>query len=284
MNYYLTFDIGTKNLAYCIAKYDKSKNIISKQIEIIDCDVVNIADVSLLCKEIKNKRAICNNKAHFYSLKDKKNHADINNITGYCKSHHKIIQEQNKNNKINKTTDLNIQTFRMSSNPLFTANLNTRLERLLMFLDKLFIIINTPYNLKNNKIQNLKIYIENQPALITPIMKTISVCIFTYFLYKKLYFPNVINSVNFISANSKTNKVFIDLMKKKYNIYSYITNFKNYNNRKNFSIEIATQIANRLSNTKNLLNIINTSKFYVLIKKDDLADTFLYVLYAILCL
>jgi hypothetical protein len=130
----------------------------------------------------------------------------------------------------------------------------------------------------------LKIYIENQPALITPIMKTISVCIFTYFLYKKLYFPNVINSVNFISANSKTNKVFIDLMKKKYNIYSYITNFKNYNNRKNFSIEIATQIANRLSNTKNLLNIINTSKFYVLIKKDDLADTFLYVLYAILCL
>ena len=56
-------------------------------------------------------------------------------------------------------------------------------------------------------ISNLDIYIENQPVFKNPIMKTISIGIFTFFTLKKVILPNIINSFTF--ADSKILSEFI---------------------------------------------------------------------------
>lgn len=103
------------------------------------------------------------------------------------------------------------------------------------------------------------IYIENQPALLNGLMKSISMVIYTYF---KINMPR--SCVNFINASNKLKcskaKTFIS--KKK----------MTYNERKKVACEI----------TKEYLDVIAPDRkewFNTLKKKDDYADTFLYAIY-----
>lgn len=112
----LTFDVGIKNLAYCIVKCeDKNKKVsLIEKINIINWDILDVSYRALYCKEIKNKRAICNCISKYYSLIDEaKSHDDTTNLIGYCKSHAKIIQnnnkiyqKNNKNKKIKKNNEI----------------------------------------------------------------------------------------------------------------------------------------------------------------------------------
>jgi len=92
--YLLTIDVGTKNLAICLISYNSNNsNDILKNINIIDWEVIDVSFKNLYCKEVKNKRAICNCIAKFYSLKpDTSNHSNPDNLIGYCKSHIKSIR------------------------------------------------------------------------------------------------------------------------------------------------------------------------------------------------
>lgn len=320
----LTFDVGIKNLAYCIVKYDKNKqekvSLIDK-VNIINWDIIDVSYRALYCKEIKNKRAICNCISKYYSLIDEtKSHDDTENLIGYCKSHAKIIQGNNKiyqknnknkknikknikkddeDHKINnidnhniinndniydKNTNKNIKLYKISSNPVYTNNFNYQMDRLLqalvLFYDN---IILKPYNMTNDKLEyisNLEILIENQPVHKNPIMKSISIAIYTFFTLKKITEPKVVNSVNFINATVKTKDIFITKLSTILNIKSNIVKFKNYDNRKNFSIDITNQLVNKLP--VNINNIICSSNYVLTKKKDDLADTLIYVIYSLL--
>jgi len=118
----LGFDIGTKNLAYCLSSYtnkfqnknnqdnqdnqdnhDKKNNkekIDLSYFNVIDSGIINIHKVKLYCKQIKNKRAICNKQCLDYVLKDEsEGHDNINNIEGYCKTHAKKLRENNNKAK-----------------------------------------------------------------------------------------------------------------------------------------------------------------------------------------
>jgi len=291
----LTFDVGIKNLAYCIVKYDakdkvsmnsnnfcvnKKFNLLEK-IDILNWDIIDVSYKALYCKEIKNKRAICNCISKYYSLIDNNiSHSDTSNLIGYCKNHAKIIQNDNKKNKKNGN---NIKLFKICNNPIYTNNFNYQMDRLIsaliIFYNK---IILSPYIIINNKpefIRNLDIYIENQPVLKNPIMKSISIAIYTFFTLKKFTEPSIINSINFINATVKTKDVFITKIYDVLNIKSNIVKFKNYDNRKNFTIDVTNKIINKISN--NINNIISSSNYILIKKKDDLADTLIYVIYVI---
>ena len=287
--YFLTIDVGTKNLAYCITGYDVNSTPISiiNNINIIDWDIIDVSHKPLYCKQIKNKRAICNCISKYYSLNSNTtDHSDIDNLTGYCKSHANNIRLFNKK-KENKKNQ--IKLFSIASNPVYKKNFNTQMDKLLLGLDNLFnkSILN-PYTFNNNKllyINNLKIYIENQPVFKNPIMKSISVGIYTFFSIKKMYFPHIINSVNFINATTKTNKNFIIKLYSSINIKSLIINFDDYNDRKDFGTDIVDQIIHELPTTNNYINNIpSISKYIIKKKKDDMADTLLYQLYIFLFL
>jgi len=286
--YYLTFDVGIKNLAYCLARYDITKNI-TDGLDIIDWGILDVSYKPLICKHIKNKRKICNTNSIYYSLKpDVKNvsssHKNPNNLIGYCQFHANELKLKDKKS--------HSSLFRLSKNLIFANNFNVQMERLLKSLENfyntkltsLYDTINPEHEAETNSeylISNLEIFIENQPVFKNPIMKTISIGIFTFFTLKKVISTNIIKSVNFISASDKTHLSFITSMKEilKINPKPNV-NYKVYAERKAFAIDMTNQIVNNLN--KSIFNIISSVNYDLTTKKDDMADTLIYVIVLLL--
>ena len=290
-NYILTIDVGTVNLAYCLAEHNTTKPNIIQSVNIVDWGVLDVSYKPLYCKHIKNKRAICNCVSKYYTLKDGvSNHSEPDNLIGYCKSHAKQIQQYNKSIKSNKSNKLNqvnkIKLYKISENPIYKNNFNEQMERLLTSLEKFYLnIIRTPYDIVEEvpqNVNNLKIYIENQPVFKNPVMKSISIGIFTFFTLKKIVEPDIISSVNFINATVKTKDDFISKLFELVDVKSYILKFKEYDKRKEFTVDISNQIISKLDNSIN--NIVSCNKYYLNKKKDDMADTLVYVIYVIIYL
>lgn len=282
-DYFLTIDVGTVNLAYCLASYNSNNTNIIESINLVDWGILDVSYKPLYCKQIKNKRAICNCISKFYQLKEgKTDHSDPENLIGLCKTHVKPLQLHNKTNKKDK-----IKFYKISENPIYKNNFNIQMERLLRSLENFYQkIILTPYNInskgKAEYVKNLRIYIENQPVFKNPVMKTISIGIFTFFTLKKVLDNKSIFSVNFINATVKTKDDFISKLFELIEVKSYINKFKEYDKRKEFTIDITNQIIPKLSNSTN--NIVSTNKYILNKKKDDLADTLVYVIYIIIYL
>lgn len=296
-NYFLTIDVGTKNLAICVCRYDrdltKSNDInrtnLLKRINILYWDIIDVSYKPLYCKQIKNKRAICNCISKYYSLKENTiEHSEPENLIGYCKTHIKQIREHNK---LKQNKNNQIKVYNINSNPIYKNNFSTQMDKLLKGLDDFFtkkILFPYCYDSEKKKlikISNLDIYIENQPVFKNPIMKSISVGIYTFFCIKKITYPKVISSVNFINATVKTKPDFILKLNKLIGITSEIKDFKSYANRKDFSEDIVKQIIPKLTyNNDYLENIVTVSNYFLTKKKDDCADTLLYQIYIIMYL
>jgi len=286
--YYLTFDVGIKNLAYCLSRYDKTKSMLDG-LDVLDWGILDVSFKPLICKHIKNKKKICNTNSIFYSLKDNiinkpSSHKNINNLIGYCQNHATDLK--------NKDKDTYKNLFRVSKNSLFVNNFNVQMERLLKALENFFNEkILSIYHIENPEqeviehkeylINNLEILIENQPVFKNPIMKSISIAILTFFTLKKIIFENVIKSVNFISPKEKTQSTFIQSIKQELKIIPKDkVNFKVYTERKDFAIDATNQILYNLN--KSLFNSVSAVNYDLSNKKDDLADTLLYVIVVIL--
>ena len=286
--YYLTFDVGIKNLAYCIGRYNKTKNI-NEGLDILDWGILDVSYKPLICKNIINKRKICKKNSIYYTLKENindipKNHNEPNNLIGYCQSHANELKLKHKKE--------HLQLFRVSKNSIFANNFNIQMERLLTALEifynkkilSLYHTIESLEEIKTNSqftICNLEIYVENQPVFKNPIMKSISIAIFTFFILKKITSNNKIKSVDFISASGKTQLTFINSMSKLLQITQKPNiNFKVYSERKEFAINISNQIINNLN--KSIFNICSTTKYELEKKKDDMADTLIYIICIIL--
>lgn len=286
--YYLTFDVGIKNLAYCLCRYDKNKLMI-EGLDILDWGILDVSFKPLICKHIKNKRKICNTNSVFYCLKEGiqnklLSHKKLENLIGYCQTHATELKDKNKISYKN--------LFRVSKNSLFVNNFNVQMERLLkaleiFFNDKIMSLYHTEnpeieaIEYKEYLINNLEILIENQPVFKNPIMKTISIAIFTFFTLKKVIYDNIIKSVNFISPKKKTQVTFIKSLKDEFKINPKTNvNFKVYSERKEFAIDATNQILLNLN--KNIFNIVSSVNYDLSSKKDDLADTLLYIIVVIL--
>jgi hypothetical protein len=283
-NFILTIDVGTVNLAYCLAEYKKDvQKPILKTVDIINWGILDVSYKPLYCKHIKNKRAICNCVSKFYTLKEGTlDHSNPENLIGYCKSHAKTVQAHNKVNKKDK-----IKIYKISENPIYKNNFNIQMERLLSSLEKFYTnIVLKPYDIDANGnpkyISNLKIYIENQPVFKNPVMKTISIGIFTFFTLKKVLNDSVVSNVNFINATVKTKDDFISKLFEIVEVKSYINKFKDYDKRKEFTVDITNQIYPKLHQSIN--NVVSISNYILNKKKDDLADTLVYVIYVIIYL
>ena len=286
--FYLSFDVGIINLAYCFAKYDN--NVLT----IIDWDIINFSKEKIKCNQLligKRISRICNKNAT-YVTKD--------NTNNYCNEHYKT-----KNDRVKKIPDPNAFSL-------------YNVEQLIRSLDKLFDdVLTTPYDIKktNNEqykfdikyANNINIIIENQPSTLIQTMKSYSLIIYGYFANKIFNKSKFIKSVRFINASTKTSDIFIQQINQKlnikcdlFNIYKkkYIDNYENnfikrnlknnklvkkkvksYDVRKDFSVKLATNLKNLLD--MNISNIISSNKFDISKKKDDMADTLLYVYHAI---
>ena len=286
--YYLTFDVGIKNLAYCLVRKDTEKKSLLESIDILHWGILDVSYKPLICKHIVNKRKICNKVSLNYLLKDPNipnPHEISDNLIGYCKTctANLKLADKTEHKRLNK----------ISRNAKYNDNFNIQMERLLSSLEKFYCnniegiyhtepniaTIANPANPANNLdyfVQNLEIFIENQPVFKNPIMKSISIAIFTFFILKKVINPKIVKSVNFISAGEKTKPLFINKMKEFINIDVDIAQLKNYDKRKEFTITITNEFIKKLNDS--VFNIISKINYSDAKKKDDFADTFIYVI------
>lgn len=292
-SFYLTFDVGIVNLAYCFAKYDK-------ELTIIDWDIINFSQKKLLCNQIvhlKKSTRKCGKNATY---------TNKTNDNNFCDHHYKT-----KNERVSKIPDPN--NFSL-----------TNVSELIKSLDTLFLnVLTIPYDIDDNGkgkyAKKINIIIENQPPGLIQTMKSYSVIMYGFFAAKKIQYPNIISDVRFINAITKTSDEFILEFNKRMNInhcllnvykQQYIENHynkflirsKNTNNnkelkynkpkpydiRKAYSVDFVAKITGTI-NTKNTFdilqknssNVIAVTNFELSKKKDDMSDTLLYVYHAI---
>ena len=161
---YIGWDIGIKNLAYCIV--DNSNKI--KELEII-----NLIDEPIIHKCIcYNKNGnLCKSKAIYINRKD--------DSFKYCNKHYNAltVKEQKMIKKIKPPKKCSKYTLEELGTNLFSA-----LDANPLFL----------------KCEN--IIIENQPVLKNPTMKSIQIMLYSYFLIKN----KNINTIKLVNASNKT--------------------------------------------------------------------------------
>ena len=174
----LSFDVGIKNLPYCIIEYIGNKNC-----KILDWGIINILNIDnneLICCGKTQKGDLCSKKCKNYILSNDEK-------IGYCGIHLKKIIK-NENIKIHTEKKININ--KMDMQLLFSYLING--------LDKSKLTSEVLLDID-------EILIENQPALKNPRMKTIQVGLYTYYYIR--YFvdkkSNRLKSIKLISAINK---------------------------------------------------------------------------------
>lgn len=298
-HYILTIDVGTKNLAMCLSSYtcdiptqksQATSDIISR-INLIDWNILDITTRTLQCSQMK-ARSVCTCPSKYYSIKNpdldpELLHSEPTNLNGYCKSHAKIFKKSMGKNKILTKTKL----YPTSSNPNFDNNFTTQMTKLVVKLDDYFCnVISKPYGLcadgSLKYIENLDVYIENQPVLTNPIMKSIGVGIYIYFCVK-VQSDKRVQSVKLINPTVKTKDSFVSRLDALFGIKDFlgVCDLKTYTNRKDYSTNVVNGIIGKLAcDVENVNNCGAVSNYVLAKKKDDYADTFLYLLYVIICM
>ena len=267
----LSFDVGMKNLAYCMVEIqDCSKNYI-----IQDWGVIDLTNNSnYICSyELKNKKKkgsniikICGNKAkymkysnYFCNVHSNKSEykkptqtLNINKIEKIKKMSLKKIKKLMEDHDIQHDgkkkeecleliiTELNTKYLE----PIETKNANS--------IDLVDFGINLKYKLlgsfKNKKID--LVLIENQIGPIALRMKTLQGMITQHFIERGIYNIKTVNSINKLKHFSKEKMT--------------------YSQRKKKSIDVTKDIILSEKNKNTWCPFFNKSK-----KKDDLADCFL---------
>ena len=197
--------------------------ILDENKKICDWNVLNLIDETIYCCCLKKNGSPCKSKASFYEIiNNKKN--------GYCKTHTKPELNKIKNRKVKSISIKEI------SQTLFET-LNNYSEML---------------NVN-------KVIIENQPCLMNPMIKTVQVLIYSYFIMNGLM-NNDSNIIDVQFVNAKNKLSFYD--------GPPIELFSNnkYTQRKKESIEVCKYMLS--DNTQKEFFLSHT-------KKDDLADSYL---------
>lgn len=160
----IAWDIGLKNLSYCILQKNGEGSVTKHNYSVVDWEVINLYPEDIkhyTCVGLTKKKTMCGKKAK-YSKGDE----------FYCKTHSpKDVKEIRKKKVKNK-------------NPFEYAT------RIKSELDKRPELCYVDY-----------VIIENQPALVNPIMKTVQIIILSYFSFK--YSPEKPFLVQNINAKRK---------------------------------------------------------------------------------
>ena len=281
---FLGWDIGIKNLAYCLIDFNEE----SKETKIIDWGIINLIDEHILekpqCTEIvKSTKKQCTKKSDFISNTDES--------ICYCKTHFKKIKNKEDFKEIStklKCSKCNVNASKFCyKNNLYYCTKHIPCEfkqyidvigkkanripilqlgkRLFVELDKYSIFSKVKY-----------IVIENQPVLKNPTMKSIQMMLYSYFIKKNIIDANnsdkesIIEDILLMSARNKL-KVYngeeTDIIKKINNTSSkYIKN-------KKLAIEHCKYF---IEDDCKWLDFFNNHK-----KKDDLSDAYLMTKYYI---
>lgn len=296
----LSFDVGIKNLAYCVIE----KNILENNFKILNWGIINLLENDVKCMYILKGGKKCDNQANF-NLSSKDGELIFPNETNnfLCCNTHKeksvpqIVKYDWKKNKNNEIHPICLYCNNFAEYFISTNNYCGYCEEHFIKYSKKF-----PKNICQKKItvmncddfplldlgkilfQKLatfgdflkvdEVLIENQPGRLQGRIKvgnkikTIASFIFSYFILKGIL-ENNISDVKFISASNKLkidSKTTNSIIKNKKNIIDNVKETKkNYDLTKNLGKEYCKTLI-----TPQDMEILDKYK-----KKDDMCDAFL---------
>jgi hypothetical protein len=289
----LSWDVGIINLAFCLIDYNKE----TKEFKILDWDIINLTDRD------KMKCTECNaNPSYYQTFSEKyycKNHSKLAMITpptfetlftlcinntcsvegknGTCGKKSKYskneINSENYNycNTHAKSKYTNISNgFKLVSHAkkgIDKMSMDDFLMRLIVELDKRPNLLNCEY-----------VFIENQPTMKNPRMKTISVTLYNYYLIRGIIDKSISKSqlkeVHFMAPSNKLKLANdgdkVELVKVKNNE----DDSKTYKLTKSLGVKYCLEM---IKQYPEWVTVFNSHK-----KKDDLADCFLQGMYALI--
>lgn len=217
-----SWDIGIKNLAFCIL------HVHNKEWRIEKWDIVNLveenntmceATVGKTSKMCDKKATLCgkdiNKKEHYFCGSHKSKYVpypdsdknkweqefvkqlsktnDKTCIKCNKKAHYEILNENyctvHKNAIIKKITN-DTKLVKIKDHGCYESSPQELAENLYKKLDEIIELIHVDH-----------VRIENQPSIVNPIMKTISVLLFSYFVMNK--YKSKLKTVKFIAPSSK---------------------------------------------------------------------------------
>jgi len=251
----ISWDIGIKNLAYCVIDYDYIKNT-SETVtcyesikNIIEWDIINVVPDCDHCYKTNCKKP-ASFKCYYYGKSVK-----------WCLKHDSIY---NKLFELDRTCNSNNLSKKMSIKTINCININIDVLRmsLIQKLDRIILPLIKKYSINYS-------LIENQPAMRNPRMKAIADTVYTWFLIRGIVDSKIIKSIHFISPSNKL-KEYADELTKSDNKYKS-TKMKSISVVNDYFNTI--KLSNTSSNTSSMIKWIkHLEKFN---KKDDLCDTLL---------
>jgi hypothetical protein len=242
----LSFDIGIKNLAYCLLE----NTDINGDSSILDWGIIDLINDTPLIQNIDKDKNKDNSCICSFIQKNKK----ICGKTGYCqyKENDDILCKTHSKKYVDDQIDI---IEKVVKKKVVKKKCNTKSSRdiCITLIEKL--------NEKPHFIECDYIVIENQPSTKNPTMKTIQVMIYTYFI-NKCYIDNKCQHIKDIVLLAPRNKLTV------YTGPVVECNLKNkYSRTKKLGIEYCKYMIQT--------DIQNTQLFISHTKKDDLADCYL---------
>ena len=277
----LSFDVGIKNLAFCLI--DKTDNTF----KIDDWGLINLDDErKTCCKVLKTgkkcgKTAVCILKTDYYC----KNHKPVANIEPLIIEGHKCcftVRNKPCAKSSNKTLDNKsfycdthikkiVKEAEKDVVPKRIASQNCNKIPIPVLAVKLTKALNNHANF----IKVDEVYIENQPSLKNPTMKTISTFLYQYFTIRSVIDQdNIIKNIRFISPSSKlkVNKTNTDKL-----LGEKTDDREIYTLTKDLGEKYCKAILKHYKHDDRIEFLSNYSKI------DDLCDSFLQGFYQLFC-
>ena len=242
----LSWDVGIVNLAYCLIDVIVSSTNDTKTWEIIDwgcIDIVNKTNTSSINKhdDVQPSSTL---KCSLCTSHKKKNILYTHKNIFYCSLH----KPKGSKKHITNTKQISIDTL--------TESLVNELDKLKDVLLDVDIVL-----------------IENQPSLKNPKMKTISSCVYDYFLIRGKVDKKRIQTISFISA---TNKLKTSVMKNESITLTPEMCSSKYAYRKKLGKLHCEELLSCAACDPKWMTVYNSHK-----KKDDLSDCLLQGIYYI---
>lgn len=279
----LSWDVGIINLAYCLIDYDYD----TKKFKIIDWDVINLTNrAKMKCTVCKVNPSFYQQSGDKYFCKIHMKNADIivpsfedifgdNNMQICCYEGKTRCNKQSKYcyndimlcNVHAKSKYKSIQnTYKIvkyTKKAISTMSMDDFLYKLIVELDK-----------RHHLLQCDRVYIENQPTMKNPRMKTISVTLYNFYMIRGMIDKQVILAVHFMAPSNKLKLASDGDIKELVKIKKNDNDAKTYKLTKSLGIKYCLEM---ISDMPDWVAHFNSHK-----KKDDLADCFLQGMYALL--
>src|SRR5437868_1891656 len=215
---YLSWDIGIKNLAFCLIKKNSEKTY---GFEILNWGIINLSNEEKHCSEKTKFNKLCTSKASFfyndkyYCKKHKsafiKKECQIITLDKKDNTHTCIYEISNKSKttashicdkKASCYIDDNTKTYCTAHSKIMKNNIDksndlqkiNKVNANKIPLDKLALKLYDALDKFNDFLQVDEILIENQPTLTNPTMKSIMMLLYSYFVMNGLSNKKDINS------------------------------------------------------------------------------------------